>query len=131
MRDVATPFMLELASVRKPVIAQVNGIAAGAGFSIVMACDFRITAENGSFLSAFIRIGLIPDSGLHYFLPRAVGLTRATEIMTLGEIIPAKKALEWGFVNRVVPLAELDDVVLQFAHNLVNTPTSDYWRTKM
>jgi len=96
MRDVATPFMLELASVRKPVIAQVNGIAAGAGFSIVMACDFRITAENGSFLSAFIRIGLIPDSGLHYFLPRAVGLTRATEIMTLGEIIPAKKALEWG-----------------------------------
>jgi len=130
LRTIFNPFILELAAVDKLTIAQVNGIAAGAGFALAMACDFRISGESGLFLSAFVRIALVPDCGLSYFLPRAVGSARALEIMALGETIPAKRAQEWGMVNRVVADSELEDTVHQFAHKLAQGPTAVHGWTK-
>ena len=106
----------------QPVIAAVNGVAAGAGFSLALACDLRIAAESATFVSAFVRIGLIPDLASTYFLPRLIGPARAAELTMLGETVDAARALELGIVNRVVPNAELAAAAAELAGRLARGP---------
>ena len=95
------PIVRKLVALEKPVVCAVNGIAAGAGANLALACDFVLAASNASFVQAFVNIGLIPDSGGTYFLPRLVGLPRAKALMMLGERIPAEQALAWGLILAV------------------------------
>jgi 2-(1,2-epoxy-1,2-dihydrophenyl)acetyl-CoA isomerase len=107
VRERFNPIVSAIRLLDKPVIAAVNGVAAGAGASLAFACDLRIVSETASFVLAFGGIGLIPDSGATWLLPRLVGLGRATELMLLPDPLPAAEALRIGLVNRVVPAAEL------------------------
>jgi 2-(1,2-epoxy-1,2-dihydrophenyl)acetyl-CoA isomerase len=119
-----TPIITAMRAMEKPVIAAVNGVAAGAGMSLALAADFRIAAESASFLLAFARIGLIPDAGATFFLPRLVGLARAMELAMLADQIPASEALRIGLVNRVVPDAELAGAAGELAERLARGPFS-------
>lgn len=116
--------IMKIASLEKPVIAAVNGVAAGAGASLALACDLRIAADTASFVMAFVRIGLVPDSGPSYFLTRLIGLGRALEMAMLGDKVSAEEALKWGLVNKVVPLAELSAAVADWASRLAAGPRS-------
>jgi 2-(1,2-epoxy-1,2-dihydrophenyl)acetyl-CoA isomerase len=102
VRDRFNPIVSAIRFLDKPVIAAVNGVAAGAGASLAFACDLRIAATTASFVLAFGRIGLIPDSGATWLLPRLVGLGRAAELMLLPDPLPAAEALRIGLVSRVV-----------------------------
>jgi 2-(1,2-epoxy-1,2-dihydrophenyl)acetyl-CoA isomerase len=106
----------------KPIIGAVNGVTAGAGVSIALACDFLIAVEKASFTVSFTRIGLVPDLGLFYLLPLRIGVARAKEIMFLAETLEARKALEWGLVNRVVPGENLDEEARALACRFINGP---------
>ncbi len=101
-----------------PVIAAVNGVAAGAGCSLAMACDLIIASEEAKFLYSFVKVGLIPDAASIYFLPRLVGLPRAKELMFSGKMIDASEALNIGLVNRVVPAEHLMPAVEKLASEL-------------
>jgi 2-(1,2-epoxy-1,2-dihydrophenyl)acetyl-CoA isomerase len=103
LRERYNPIIRALRSMGQPVIAAVNGVAAGAGASIAFACDLRIAADDARFILAFGRIGLVPDSGATWFLPRLVGAARAAEIALVGDPIGAEEALRIGLVSRVVP----------------------------
>ncbi|MGH2511238.1 MAG: enoyl-CoA hydratase-related protein [Candidatus Limnocylindrales bacterium] len=109
------PLVSAIRGLDKPVIAAVNGVAAGAGASLAFACDLRIAAEPATFVLAFGRVGLIPDSGATWLLPRLVGLGRATELILLGEPIDSAEALRIGLVNRVVPADDLAAEVQRLA----------------
>ena len=100
------PFITMLLTIEKPVVAAVNGVAAGAGMGIACACDFRIVAATASFTSAFVKIGLVPDSGLSFTLPRLIGYAKALELCLLSEKIDAARADVLGLCSKVVP-AEL------------------------
>ena len=106
------------------MLAAVNGVAAGAGFSLALATDMRIAAESATFVQAFVRIGLIPDAGSTFFLPRLVGPALAAELTMLGEAIDAQRALSIGLVNRVVPDAELQSAAFELAARLARGPRS-------
>lgn len=99
-------------SVDKPVIAAVNGAAAGAGLSWALACDRRIAAESARLAAIFVRRGLVPDAGMSYFLPRLVGMARATDLMMTGRLVEAKEALALGLIDELHP----DDVLADKAH---------------
>ncbi|HVM41431.1 MAG TPA: enoyl-CoA hydratase-related protein [Acidimicrobiia bacterium] len=107
----------------KPVIAAVNGTAAGGGAQLVLAADLAIMAEDARFIEAFIRRGIIPDAGGAYLLPRTVGMKRAKEIMFFGDDVSAAEAAELGIVNRVVARAEFEKAVDEWAARFVNLPT--------
>jgi 2-(1,2-epoxy-1,2-dihydrophenyl)acetyl-CoA isomerase len=107
LRERYNPIILALRAMGQPVIAAVNGVAAGAGASIAFACDLRIAAADARFVLAFGRLGLVPDSGATWFLPRLVGDARAAELVLIGDPIPADEALRIGLVSRVVPNDEL------------------------
>ncbi len=107
VRERFNPIVAAIRSLDKPVIAAINGVAAGAGASLAFACDLRIAAEPATFVLAFGRIGLIPDSGATWLLPRLIGLGRATQLMLLPDPLTAAEALRIGLVGRVVPTAEL------------------------
>jgi 2-(1,2-epoxy-1,2-dihydrophenyl)acetyl-CoA isomerase len=107
LRERYNPIILALRAMGQPVIAAVNGVAAGAGASIAFACDLRIAAEDARFVLAFGRIGLVPDSGATWFLPRLIGQARAAELALVGDPISADGALRIGLVSRVVPNDEL------------------------
>ena len=107
LRERYNPIIRALRSMGQPVIAAVNGVAAGAGASLAFACDLRIAAPEARFVLAFGRIGLVPDSGATWFLPRLVGAARAAEIALVGDPIPADEALRIGLVSRVVPADDL------------------------
>jgi 2-(1,2-epoxy-1,2-dihydrophenyl)acetyl-CoA isomerase len=109
VRERFNPLVRAIRELDKPVIAAVNGVAAGAGASLAFACDLRLAAESASFVLAFGRIGLIPDSGATWLLPRLVGLGRATELMLLPDPLGAAEALRIGLVSRVVPAETLLD----------------------
>ncbi|HEY4439183.1 MAG TPA: enoyl-CoA hydratase-related protein [Candidatus Elarobacter sp.] len=97
------PLILKLLSIEKPIVAAVNGVAAGAGMGIACACDFRIVAETASFTTAFVKIGLVPDSGISFTLPRLVGYARALELCLLSEKVDARRADALGLCTKVVP----------------------------
>ena len=124
LRDHYTPAIRAIRSMDQPVIAAVNGVAAGAGFSLALACDLRIAAESATFVQAFVRIGLIPDLASTYFLPRLIGPARAAELTMLGETVDATRALELGIVNRVVPDGELAAAAAELAGRLARGPRS-------
>lgn len=117
------PLVLALRNLPVPVIAAVNGVAAGAGANIALACDMVIAAESASFIQAFCKIGLIPDSGGTYWLPRLVGDARAMGLALLGDKLPAKQAAEWGLIWRCVPDAELATAVDQLTQHIAAAPT--------
>jgi 2-(1,2-epoxy-1,2-dihydrophenyl)acetyl-CoA isomerase len=107
LRERYNPIVAAMRSMPKPIVGAINGVAAGAGASLAMACDLRIASEAASFALAFGRVGLVPDSGATWFLPRLVGEAKAAEIALLGDPVPAADALRLGLVGWVVPAAEL------------------------
>jgi 2-(1,2-epoxy-1,2-dihydrophenyl)acetyl-CoA isomerase len=114
----------------KPVVAAVNGPAAGIGCSLALACDLVVAAESSYFMLAFARIGLAPDGGASAFVQVRAGLGRGLEMALLGEAIPARKALDWGLINSVVTDQELPDQAAALAARLANGPTRAYAATK-
>ncbi|WP_442593586.1 enoyl-CoA hydratase-related protein [Neobacillus sp. D3-1R] len=123
LRQHYNPMMRALSKCEKPVIAAVNGVAAGAGFSLALACDFRIASEKASFIQAFIHVGLVPDSGNLYFLPRLIGHAKALELAVLGEKVSAEDAYRLGLVTKVAAVDSFEAEVSQFAERLANMPT--------
>jgi 2-(1,2-epoxy-1,2-dihydrophenyl)acetyl-CoA isomerase len=120
----------KLASIEKPIIAAINGAAAGAGWGLVLACDLRYASEAAKFRLAFSGIGLAPDSGTSYFLPRYIGLGKALELAYTNEIVDANTALSLGLVNQVVPGDQLMSVTLELAKRLAQSPTRGLGLTK-
>jgi 2-(1,2-epoxy-1,2-dihydrophenyl)acetyl-CoA isomerase len=110
----------------KPVIASVNGVAAGAGASLAFACDFRLLADTAGFNLAFSGIGLSCDTGSSWTLPRMVGRAKALELLYFPRTVPAEEALELGLATAVVPADELVDEVATLAHRLAHGPTVSY-----
>src|ERR1700677_900243 len=124
------PIIETIREIGKPVVASVNGAAAGIGCSLALCCDLILAAESAYFLLAFVNIGLAPDGGSSVFVPARVGMTRATEMAMLGERVAAKQALEWGLINRVVPDAELAAETSTLAARLASGPTRSYAAAK-
>ncbi|MFI1385991.1 enoyl-CoA hydratase/isomerase family protein [Embleya sp. NPDC020886] len=117
------PLVMALTTMRKPVIAAVNGVAAGAGAALAFACDFRILAETTTLNLAFAGIGLAADSGASWTLPRLVGHARAIELLMLSETISASQALELGLANRIVPAEDVATAANDLARRLAAGPT--------
>jgi 2-(1,2-epoxy-1,2-dihydrophenyl)acetyl-CoA isomerase len=117
------PFLRRLRKLHCPIVTSVNGPAAGAGMSFALMGDLILCARSSYFLQAFRRIGLVPDCGSTWLLPRLVGKARAVELSLLGEKLPAETALQWGLVNRVYDDAALWDETLKLARDLANGPT--------
>ena len=130
LRDGYHNIILPIVHMEKPVVAAVNGVAAGAGCSMALACDFRIASDKARFFQAFIKVGLVQDSGASYFLPRLVGFAKATELALLGDIIDAETALRYGLVTKVVPHDTLMDEARAFARSLADGPTRAYGLSK-
>lgn len=117
------PLVRRLQALPKPVIARVQGIAAGAGANLALACDLVVAGRSASFLQAFVNIGLLPDCGGTHFLPNRVGVARAMGLAMLGEKLPAEQAQAWGLIWKCVDDAELDDEVNKLATRLASMPT--------
>jgi 2-(1,2-epoxy-1,2-dihydrophenyl)acetyl-CoA isomerase len=117
------PMIRALRNLSIPVICKLNGVAAGAGCSLALACDFIIASENATLIEVFINVGLVLDSGSSYFLPRIVGSNRAFEMSTMGTKVSASQALEWGMINRVVPTTDLDTETNKITEYYANAPT--------
>ncbi|HDG7210466.1 2-(1,2-epoxy-1,2-dihydrophenyl)acetyl-CoA isomerase PaaG [Acinetobacter nosocomialis] len=117
------PLIKTIVNMPKPVICAVNGVAAGAGANIALACDLVIAAKSANFVQAFCRLGLVPDSAGTWFLPRAVGHARAMGLALLGDKLPAETAKEWGIIWDVVEDAELKEKVTELAERLAKQPT--------
>ena len=123
LRDLYHPVIERMRAIEKPIIAAVNGTCAGAGVSLALAADFRIAADKASFLMAFVKIGLVPDAGSTFFLPRFVGMTKAVEMCMTGDKVDAAGAESIGLVNRVVPHERLMEEALKLAGRLAQAPT--------
>lgn len=119
-----------MVALEKPIIGAINGVAAGAGCGVALACDLRLAADTASFIQVFSKVGLIPDSGSTWMLPRLIGYARAYEMAVMAEPVGAEKALHWGLVNDVVPAAQLAEVTLAWARRLAQGPTLAYGLTK-
>lgn len=124
------PLVMRLRNLPLPVLAAVNGVAAGAGANIALACDLVVAARSASFVQAFSKLGLVPDSGGTWFLPRLVGTARAMGLAFLGEKLSAEQAAQWGLIWRCVEDAELAGVVDGLARQLAAAPTRGIARTK-
>jgi len=124
------PLILSLQSLPVPTIAAVNGVAAGAGASLALACDLVIAARSASFIQAFSKLGLVPDSGATWFLPRLVGPARALGLAMLGERLSASDAAAWGLIWRCVEDAEFGAAVERLAGELAVAPTQGLVRTR-
>jgi 2-(1,2-epoxy-1,2-dihydrophenyl)acetyl-CoA isomerase len=122
--------VLAIRALEKPVIAAVNGPAAGAGLSLALACDVRVASDAASFVPAFISIGLVPDSGGTWLARRLLGTARAFEWLTTGRRLGAEEARTWGIVSEVVPAAELAERATEVAHLFAAMPTRAVWQTK-
>jgi 2-(1,2-epoxy-1,2-dihydrophenyl)acetyl-CoA isomerase len=118
------PTFQRLRALPIPVVTAINGIAAGAGMSLALSGDIKIAARSASFLQAFARIGLVPDCGSSYVVPRLIGVARALELSLLAERLPAETALAWGMINRLVEDAELMPAAMQMARRLADGPMS-------
>ncbi len=123
VRNRYNPLILAMRNMPKPIVGRINGVAAGAGCSLALACDILVAAEETYLSEAFVGIGLVMDSGSGYFLPRLVGSAKAFELATTGAKIAAKEALALGLVNKVVPKTQLDEAVTQYVTYYTQAPT--------
>jgi 2-(1,2-epoxy-1,2-dihydrophenyl)acetyl-CoA isomerase len=124
------PMVTAIRNLEKPVVCAVNGVAAGAGANLALACDIVVASEEASFIQSFTRIGLVPDTGGTFFLPRLVGIARATAMMFLADKLPARTALDYGMIYDVVPAAELLERATALARQLAAMPTRALGLTK-
>jgi 2-(1,2-epoxy-1,2-dihydrophenyl)acetyl-CoA isomerase len=124
------PLLLTLRSLPLPVVCAVNGVAAGAGANLALACDIVIAARSASFIESFCKLGLIPDTGGTYFLPRLVGTARAMGLAMLGDKLSAEQAAAWGLIWQCVDDAELPTVTERLLVHLATAPTRGLARTK-
>lgn len=122
LRDHFNPLVAQIRKLEKPVIGAINGLAAGAGASIILSTDLKVCAEKATFLNAFVRVGLVPDSGMTYSLPRFVGYSKALEHMWLARPVTAEQALACGLVNKVVPAESVLVEAQLLAAELVKMP---------
>lgn len=129
-RNAYTPIVLGLRALEKPVVCAVNGVAAGAGANLALACDLVLAAEEASFVQVFAKIGLVPDTGGTFFLPRLVGMARATALAMLAEKITAAQAVDMGLIYRACPAASLDEEASKLAIHLATQPTLGLGLTK-
>jgi 2-(1,2-epoxy-1,2-dihydrophenyl)acetyl-CoA isomerase len=123
VRQTYNPLIELLRKIPMPVVCAVNGVAAGAGANLAIACDIVIAGESASFIQSFSKIGLVPDTGGTYFLPRAIGLPMATALMMTGEKISATRAVELGMIYKVVPDDALESESMNLARTLASMPT--------
>jgi len=119
--ELAGRIVTAIMSMEKPVIAMVNGVAAGAGFNLALACDIVFCAKSARFAQSFVKVGLVPDCGGLYLLPRVVGAHKAKELMFTADLLDADAALQLGIVNRVVADEELKAVTYEFVERMVNS----------
>jgi 2-(1,2-epoxy-1,2-dihydrophenyl)acetyl-CoA isomerase len=124
------PIISRIRSIEKPIIAAVNGVAAGAGANIALACDIVVAAESAVFIQAFSKIGLIPDSAGTFFLPRLIGFQKASALMMLGDKVSAAEALNLGMIYKLFPVAIFEEEVVALANTLANMPTKALGLTK-
>ncbi len=130
MGDVLHEGIINIRNFPFPVIAQIHGAVAGAGFSLALACDFAIAADTAQFSSAYAKIGVSPDGGSTFFLPRIVGMRKAAELVMLSDALTGTEAAEIGLVNRAVPADQLDAEVQKLAERLAKGATQAYARAK-
>jgi 2-(1,2-epoxy-1,2-dihydrophenyl)acetyl-CoA isomerase len=130
LTEIYHPIMHMVREMPKPVLAAVNGPAVGIGCSLALCCDLILASQSAYFLLAFVNIGLVPDGGSSLFVPTRVGMARASELMMLGERLPAAQALEWGLINRVVADADFQAQVAALGARLAGGPTRSYAGTK-
>ena len=123
-------FIVTLRRAPKPVIAGVNGVAAGAGFSMALACDVAVAADSARFTLGYQNIGLSPDGGMTFFLSRALGTQRAMEMTLLGKVLSAREAAAWGLVQQIFPDAEFEANLSGLAGRLATGPTLAYAQAK-
>ncbi len=128
--DHYNPIIKKIRSIEKPIIGAINGVAAGAGANIALACDIVVASENASFIQAFSKIGLIPDSAGTFFLPRLIGFQRATALMMLGDKVSAEEALNMGMIYKIYPTSFFLEEVTTLASTLANMPTKALGLTK-
>ncbi len=128
--DHYNPIIKKIRSIEKPIIGAINGVAAGAGANIAMACDIVVASENASFIQAFSKIGLIPDSAGTFFLPRLIGMQKATALMMLGDKVTAQEAESLGMIYKYFSADIFEDEVLKMATTLANMPTKALGLTK-
>ncbi len=131
VRDHYNPIIERIRKLNKPVLAAVNGVAAGAGANIALSCDVVVACESASFLQAFSKIGLIPDSGGTFFLPRLIGFQRASALMMLGDKVGAREAENMGMIYRAVSNEDFDATIEELANKLANLPTKGLAYTKL
>lgn len=124
------PIIKKIRTIEKPVIAAVNGVAAGAGANIALACDIVVVVESASFIQAFSKIGLVPDSAGTFFLPRLIGFQKATALMMLGDKVSAQEALDLGMIYKVFSVENFEEEVNNLATILANMPTKALGLTK-
>ncbi|MFV0573360.1 MAG: enoyl-CoA hydratase-related protein [Xanthomarina gelatinilytica] len=117
------PIITRIRNIEKPIIGAINGVAAGAGANIALACDVVVAHEKVSFIQAFSLIGLIPDSAGTFFLPRLIGFQKASALAMLGDKIPADEAERLGMIYKVIPLETFEDEVSRLAYKMANMPT--------
>ncbi|MGB1094506.1 MAG: enoyl-CoA hydratase-related protein [Bacteroidia bacterium] len=117
------PIIKAMRELPKPIICKLNGVAAGAGASLALACDFIVAHEKASLIEVFVNVGLVPDSGSSYFLPKAISPARAFEMATMAPKITAQQALEWGLINRVCNDENFDSTISEIAEYYSNAPT--------
>jgi 2-(1,2-epoxy-1,2-dihydrophenyl)acetyl-CoA isomerase len=130
VREGYNPIIKLIREIEKPIVCAVNGVAAGAGANIALACDIVVASDKASFIQAFSKIGLVPDSGGTFFLPRLVGLPRAAALMMLGEKISAEDALVMGMIYKVFPQEEFYNESKKLVKYLSNMPTTGLGLTK-
>jgi 2-(1,2-epoxy-1,2-dihydrophenyl)acetyl-CoA isomerase len=130
VRDQYNPIIARIRSIEKPVICAVNGVAAGAGANLALACDIVLAASEASFIQSFTKIGLIPDSGGTYLLPRLVGMARASALMLLADKISATQAREWGMIWQVCEGGTVVEQAMALAATLATQPTRAFGLTK-
>lgn len=124
VRTYYNPLITDLLSLGTPVVAAINGVTAGAGVSLALACDFRVAAETAAFQLSFVKVGLVPDAGATWLLPRLIGAARAAEMALLGRLVPAPEALTWGLVNEVTGVREVRDRAVEVAARLATLSAS-------
>jgi 2-(1,2-epoxy-1,2-dihydrophenyl)acetyl-CoA isomerase len=130
VRTCFNPIITQIRSLEKPVIAAVNGVAAGAGANLALACDFVVASEKASFIQSFSQVGLVPDSGGTFMLPRLVGMARATSLMMLAEKVRARDAVEMGMIYRACEPDMLSEEVDGLARRVAGLPTRGLGLTK-